>query len=577
MNAPFPPPTKTTLARLPTSSLADVLAILVQSELPPTRRRDYQSALHTVSRILGEPLSAIPADVGALRPKLASVQAAGAGLSQKTWANVRSNLLAAIRVTGLAPVLKTARLAYSPAWRVLLPPGLDEGIRFGLTRFARFCSAIRIEPELVNDEVVSAFADALRTSSLARSPNSAERSVCTLWNRLVDRNPGCGLSPVRVPSFRKPSEVPWDRLPESFLVEVDQHLAWAEGADVFAADARAKKLSPQSIKNRKALVRSAVGALVVMGYQPEQITSLSVLTAPAAFELILRRRYALAQGRPNSQNKGIATELITIAKEWVKAPREQLEHLKRLRGKLPQLEPGLRPKNSALLRAFDDPELVGRFLELPWKLWRRALRRPSSVRQLADGQAAIAIALLTYAPLRIANAGALAFGTTLFLPKTDREETLIELPAHLTKTRQPYSITLPPAMTAMLRLYRDRMLEPLLKARPVHLFDNGTGTPKDRRTISWLIQRTTARHLGITISAHQFRHIAAKLMLDDEADYETVKQLLGHQNLKTTVNHYAGLDTRRAGRRHAALVERAMAERRGASVPHKGTRKRRKP
>jgi hypothetical protein len=33
-----------------------------------------------------------------------------------------------------------------------------------------------------------------------------------------------------------------------------------------------------------------------------------------------------------------------------------------------------------------------------------------------------------------------------------------------------------------------------------------------------------------------------------------VRQLLGHKNLSTTTNFYAGIDTRRAGRAHAELV-----------------------
>ena len=63
------------------------------------------------------------------------------------------------------------------------------------------------------------------------------------------------------------------------------------------------------------------------------------------------------------------------------------------------------------------------------------------------------------------------------------------------------------------------------------------------------------------MTAHQFRHLTAKVILDaDPGAYETVRQLLGHRNLKTTVNNYAGFDTRRAGRRHAALIEQELAK-----------------
>jgi integrase len=60
---------------------------------------------------------------------------------------------------------------------------------------------------------------------------------------------------------------------------------------------------------------------------------------------------------------------------------------------------------------------------------------------------------------------------------------------------------------------------------------------------------------GVKLTPHEFRHLAAKIILDANPDaYELVRQLLGHKNMRTTTNFYAGIDTRRAGRAHADLV-----------------------
>ena len=69
------------------------------------------------------------------------------------------------------------------------------------------------------------------------------------------------------------------------------------------------------------------------------------------------------------------------------------------------------------------------------------------------------------------------------------------------------------------------------------------------------IGRTILRHLGVKITPHQLRHLAAKIALDaNPGAYELVRQLLGHTSLKTTTSFYAGVDTRRAGRAHADLI-----------------------
>jgi hypothetical protein len=54
--------------------------------------------------------------------------------------------------------------------------------------------------------------------------------------------------------------------------------------------------------------------------------------------------------------------------------------------------------------------------------------------------------------------------------------------------------------------------------------------------------------------------LGAKVVLDAEpGNYETVRQVLGHKNMKTTTNFYAGIDSRRASRHHQRLLAAAIA------------------
>jgi len=45
----------------------------------------------------------------------------------------------------------------------------------------------------------------------------------------------------------------------------------------------------------------------------------------------------------------------------------------------------------------------------------------------------------------------------------------------------------------------------------------------------------------LDMPAHRFRHAAAKIFLDrNPGQYEVVRQLLGHKDIRTTVSFYAG-------------------------------------
>ena len=54
--------------------------------------------------------------------------------------------------------------------------------------------------------------------------------------------------------------------------------------------------------------------------------------------------------------------------------------------------------------------------------------------------------------------------------------------------------------------------------------------------------------------------------------FEMVRQLLGHKNEQTTVNAYAGIDSRRAARHHQHLIETAIEPR--VPTPPKASRQR---
>jgi len=149
---------------------------------------------------------------------------------------------------------------------------------------------------------------------------------------------------------------------------------------------------------------------------------------------------------------------------------------------------------------------------------------------------------------------------------------VVELPEEVVKNGDAFGTVLPPEVTTLLRRYRDHFLTPLLGREPTYLFDNGSGSPKLATTLSGLVQRTVYRRLGFKMGLHQFRHVGAKTLLDeDPSAHEAVRQLLGHKNMKTTTNFYAGLDTRRAARLHAKVIREILAD--NATLQPQGSRR----
>jgi integrase len=230
--------------------------------------------------------------------------------------------------------------------------------------------------------------------------------------------------------------------------------------------------------------------------------------------------------------------------------------------------------NRSLLRQFDDPKVKLRLLQLPARLWREARLDPNpTLRTLAKAQAAIAISMLTYAPVRLQNLTALEFDRHLVLREGKNAISTCEFPEDEVKNKEPLAFDIPAQIANMLIEYREKFAPKIVGHRPSFVFINKDGSRKNEASVRALIQRNLSRHAGIEFHPHAFRHLVGKLILDSKpGNYETVRQLLGHRKMETTVAFYTGTDTQRAGRYHAQLLEDFLVEQ---SKPKRGVRKRR--
>jgi integrase len=67
--------------------------------------------------------------------------------------------------------------------------------------------------------------------------------------------------------------------------------------------------------------------------------------------------------------------------------------------------------------------------------------------------------------------------------------------------------------------------------------------------------KAICKHTGLEMNPRLFRRFAAKLFLDrNPGDYETVRRLLGHKTIETTIRFYAGFETKAATKHYQGVV-----------------------
>jgi integrase len=544
-----------------TANLDDVLfAIGARPDLPETRRRDLRSAVKRVASLIGDDPARIPLELRSIAAKLASLSPAAFGLSTKSFSNIRSNFLAAVKASGPHSAHRSARVPLSPAWQDLLQELSTRRAHLGLSRFARYAGERGIEPSGVDDSTIEAFIATVRAETLHRKPNDLHRKVAQIWNESAECS-SCTLQSVQVPSFKHPPQrVDWSILSDSFRADVDGYLEWCIGTNMFATDARPRAIAPRTAQLRRDQIHAAVTALIETGVPPAGVAFLADLVAPENLKRILRRRYEMRAGKENVFNKDLARSLIEIAYQWAKVDEATGAELRRLVDKLPTPAPGLTRKNKGALRQFDDPQALHRLVRFPHRVWAEVKKSPRHDRYtLAKAQVALAVGILCYMPIRPQNLAALAFDTHLFLKDAPGAVSSLELPATEVKNKIPIAFDIPPRLAKMLIEYRNDIAPKIIGRRPDSLFVNADGARKHQATVSHLISRYLKKHDGIMLSPHQFRHVNAMVMLNrSPGNFEGVRQLLGHSSVQTAAAFYAGIDSRRAARHHQHLIDEIL-------------------
>jgi integrase len=530
-------------------TLADVLSFIDQTGLTGTRRRDMVSAINRICEIAGTTPASVRAELPGLMDMLSRIRPAAHGVSAKSYSNLRSLFAAALQLAGVIDPSGRGSAKRNPDWGPLLEAiADDQRLSNGLAAFANWCAGQGISPGEVDDSVVQRFLGWLEAKTLHPKPRDLVRRIPNLWNEAsttVDFWPATKLATL---SFKAaPKHRKWLELSPSFQQESDAYLALRANPDLFDERPEAPKrpLAATTVRQQREHLRLAASILADDG---EVVASLTGLVNPESFKKVLRYYHNRAKGEPNAFVIGLAKTMIQVAQYHAGATSKQVDELKRIAGKLPAVPFDLTEKNKTLLRQLESDRLRAKLYFLPEQLIGEVAKDlESGPVRFVDAQVAIAIDIMLASPLRPQNLSSLSWRQHFSEPNGPRSQLLLHIAARDTKTkRQDLVSEVPDEVARRLRWYRRLVLPRLGADVNGHLFVTQQGIRKHQSTLTVQIVRAIARHIGVHMTPHQFRHFAATSYLEQHPeDFETPRAFLGHAWSKTT-RIYAGSSSRRA-------------------------------
>ncbi len=544
------------------STLADVLDIVLRSmELSETARRDRASALRTIGRLKGCPLTALPCNLASVRTALGQIAPARLRISRGRWTNVKSLVIRSLDLAKVPRLPSRSSQPISEPWLKLLAPLPEYPEKLCFRPFARYCSVEGIAPNAVDQATFERYEQELDQSARAQPRNAYLRLVRT-WNRAANAIEGWPEVRVQVTSRRKDYALDWTVFPASFRADVDAMVAATINPDPFSASSP-KPIKEVTAKRRAHMLRALASALVHLGYDPKSLDSIAALVEVDRVRTALRFIHDRVGRRKTTHLRNFANQICVVAQHWVGVSDDTLETLKAIRRNVDCGPSGMTAKNRATLRHFDDDRLVDRFLALPDRVWRRQRNLEQlRITDAIDLQIALGIELLTHAPVRLGNLSTIRLDENIIDQGAGRHRRVhLYFPAVDVKNDIDLEFLLPPSAVAMLDRYVAQVRPTLERAPSPYLFPGkGTGH-KQGKLLSDQIAAMVEREVGVRLTAHQFRHLAGYIYLKaNPGGHEVVRRLLGHKSIETTLRFYAGMEVSAAIRHYDDLVAQRRLE-----------------
>ena len=555
--------------------------IAADTPLSAERRRDMVSGLTRVAEIFNRHPDAVPAYVTWLQPRLKVVSPKTLRITAKTWANILSNMKAALAYLGRIEIGPKPVADLSPIWaelREVLRQGAG-GIVPGLSGFVSYLDDEAVAPEDVGAQHLIGYLAFVTTRSLRKDPVDVARRARSAWNRAAKLLPAWPSQQLEPLASDRVYCLPDAMFLGVFIAEVDDLMHSLAKPDPLAPGKLRHAMRPETVKARRGQFTRFAAVLVHSGLAIERIEGLRNLVIPETLERGLRWLLARSNNVTTPGISNLAVALRMLARHYATLSDEERARAELLCSKviLPRTF-GLTEKNRKRLMPFNDGGLTDQFLSLAHELWTtaKACRSPSA--RARQRESAIALEMLTFCPIRRKNLAEIHLERDL--QRHGPGTVVLNLQAGQTKTGRAISFVLPEHLVDWIDIYvRDRAGVLCPQGVP-WLFPKRDGSANMRPTqLGTCISKVIRAHTGLHVHPHLFRHLSAKLVLKAHpGHYELVRRILGHAEASTTWETYVGMEGEDATR----LLSEIVMERRTSGKPAgkvfresqpKGTRK----
>ncbi|MFN3892521.1 MAG: tyrosine-type recombinase/integrase [Beijerinckiaceae bacterium] len=547
------------------SFLDAIQQIEADPDLPRQTKTHWGTSLRSIARWLDTPIQSIPARWTSVRFRVEQLHAARLNVVAKTLANHKSNLRAALRWMRDGGRSPARGVALAPDWAPLAAQ-LEGYDRHRLSGLMRYCSGRGVAPGSVSEEVLSGYLVYRAATTRLASGDAARRLIARAWNAASGKIDGWpSLRLAEPPPARSLAGPDWEAFPAQLRQDIEEYLLTLKKPRRLPGGRRSRPNKPSTIRLIREKLVAAVRMAVRSGLTLDSLDSLRALLRPSVSEVILDAYGKKDGDEPRIYTIDLGRLFHVMAREIGGLTPEELDRLEEMRASLEAYrQVGLTDKNLKAIREMMAGDSFQQLLRLPFELMKRAREANYSSPKKAAvlAQMAVAIRILCVAPIRLQNLSGIRLGEHLVKPGGPDGRYRLIFPDREVKNRVDLDFPLGEDTTELINEYVHDFRPYLLYGRNEDwLFPGAEGGAKGKTTLSGQITDKILREIGVRLTAHQFRHLAAAKILERyPGNYELARRLLGHRNIQVTIRFYVGLETGQASQIYGDLMTEQLSE-----------------